>query len=143
MAETRKGGGSLPGSKAGMPVRLLVWLALLNAVLLYGVVSFLVARPAAEPSPIPAGLFPALGVLLAAAAVFSPRFLPDSSPSRDSEGRSAPAVGIRTKEFVMWALDESVAVVGLVAALLGGDPKLVVPYVVVGAGLLVLHRPKG
>jgi hypothetical protein len=126
-----------------MPVRLLVWLALLNAVLLYGVVSFLVARPAASPPPIPGGLFPALGVLLAVASVLSPRFLRDPAPSRDSEGRRSTLAGIRTREFVRWALDESVAVVGLVAALLHGDPKLVVPYVVVAAGLLVLHRPRG
>lgn len=143
MAETQGEGRPSPGAGPALPVRLLVWLAMLNAVVLYGVVAFLVARPEAGAPGVPIGLFPALGALLGAAALLSPRFLPEPDPERDSQGAARRPAGIRTKEFVIWALDESVAVVGLVAALVLGNPRMAIPYVLAGAALLVLHRPRG
>jgi len=142
MAATQGGGGSRPGDSPTLPVQLLVWLALLNAVVLYGVVAFLVARPVDELPAIPGGLFPGLGVFLGAAALLGARFLPGSASGDDGE-RPRFTAGVRPRQIVTWALDESVAVVGLVAALLEGNPTRVIPYVVAAAALLLWHRPKG
>jgi hypothetical protein len=118
-----------------LPVRPIVWASMLVSVFLYGVVGYLVFHERPDPGPGPAWIWLTGAALLGAAAFVVPRFL---------EGKSVgPAGGstVRPPELVGWAMAESVAVLGLVWAALGGSREILIAFLVVAAVLLILQRP--
>jgi len=128
-----------PGAPAQGPVRMVMWLAMTASVFVYGAVAFVVAR-SMEPGPagLPVWLFPALSVGLATVAVVLHRKLGETQPRR----REEPASLVRPLEVQVWVLDETVAILGLVGALLTGNATGYVAYGVASLILLVLHRPQ-
>jgi hypothetical protein len=121
------------------PIRQIIWLAFMAAVLMYAAVGYVMVKDAQTPiAEVPGWLFPALGVALAAAALFVPGLLAGSAPpAREGVVLISPA------ELVAWALDEAVALVGLVAVLLGRSFSSSLLYFLVAWVLLWIHRPRG
>ena len=108
----------------------MIWISLLSAVAVYGIVGFTIATPAEDlDPPVPEGLWYGMAVVLGLAAFLAPRFLRERSPG-------LPA------DLLSWALDESIAVVGLVAVFLGLPTGIFVVFLVASWLLLVWHRPR-
>ena len=125
-------------SPSGAPTRMILWLAFVVAVVIYGVVGFMVAGEGyggAGSAAIPGWLFPVVGLFLAVASLLLPSFL---------SGRELPSGGapVGGADIVTWAMDESVAIVGLVTKFLGVDADYFPLYLAASAVLLVIHRPK-
>ncbi len=124
-------GGPVP------PLPLLMWVAFMAAVLLYGVAGFALAgRVDASAPAVPRWLFPAAALLMTVMAVFAPRFLGGRAP--------ANAPGPRTVDpgrLIAWAFDEAVALLGLVSVLVGAPTSTLVLYLLASWALLWLHRP--
>ena len=120
------------------PVRRIIWLAFMAAVLMYAAVGYAMVKQAETPvAAIPGWLFPALGAALAAAAIFIPGLLAGNAPTaRDGVVLITPA------ELVAWALDEAVALVGLVAVLVGRGFSGSLLYFLASWVLLWIHRPR-
>ncbi len=122
-----------------MTIRTVIWLAFMAAVFMYGGVGYVVPAAAgyggAGSASIPAWFFPVVGLLLAVAALLLPTFL---------SGRqlSTEAGTIGAGELMSWAMDESVAVVGLVTMFLGLNRELFPVYLAVSLVLLAIHRPR-
>lgn len=137
-----RGGGRGPGPGRGgggsPPVRRIIWFAFMAAVLMYAAVGYVMVSDAEmHAAEIPGWLFPALGALLAAAALFVPGLLAGTAP-RAQEG----VVLISPGELVAWALDEAVALVGLVSVLLGRSFSGAFLYFIAAWLLLWFHRPR-
>lgn len=113
----------------------ILWAALLASQVVYVLVA-LSAEPVAFglPGALPLGL----GVVAAFVAVLADLFYRRAT----RVGRGAPR---RPHEaaLVAWALDELIALLGLALALLGFAGSTWAGFSVVGAVLLVLHRPPG
>lgn len=128
----------------------IIWLALLISVLLYGVLA-MVVRPAEQPLSGTPAIFVlhviAIPALLGAYLV--PKFLDrgaadealrDAMTTPPSDNPSVPPklfVGL----IARWAMLESVAIFGLMAALLGGDPRLFFPLGIVSVAGMLLSYP--
>jgi hypothetical protein len=116
------------------PVRRLIWFAFLIAVVIYGVVGYVLGARSGMEVRVPGTVWLALAVACGAAAILAPRFMPTPS--------GPPASGASTRDLVVWALDESIAVIGLVSVLLGASTETLVVYVAASLVLLLLHRPR-
>ena len=122
-----------------MSPRTVIWLAFMMAVFIYGVVGYVVpveeGYGGAGSASIPAWFFPVMGLFMAVAALLVPTFL---------SGREVSAGGgaLDGRELISWAMDESVAIVGLVTMFLGLNRELFPAYLAVSLVLLVVHRPR-
>jgi hypothetical protein len=127
--------GNAPSSGGGEPpIRRILWISFLFAVVAYGVVGYLLFAPAiSSPRVLPDWVWGVIAVVLAGAAVWLPGNLP--------LGTARTPSGLRTAEVVGWSLAESVAVVGLISIALGGGRVYLVAYLVVAAAILWLKRP--
>lgn len=120
--------------------RRILWFAMLSSLVIYAVVAFVVVgkvggAPAA--AGLPPWLFPVVaGAIALTALLLHPRLAGSESPRREA----APMVPVG--ELVVWTLDESVAVIGLVATFLTETAQFYVAYAVVAAFLLWAHRPR-
>jgi hypothetical protein len=128
----------------------LIWVAFVLAVVVYAPLPWLVissgADSAAQPPPgLRSGLrFAALGA--GASSFVAKRWW---MHSLTAAMQSSTAVGaaaaiwtrLRAGCLVVWALSESVALIGLASALIGRRPLEVVPMTVAALLLLYLHRP--
>jgi len=117
----------------GVPIRTILWFSFVFAVFIYGLVGVFVAAPGEVRLPgwvlpLVAGVFVVLALLL---------------PGRISVGPARTEGSPSPSEIITWALDEMVAIVGLLSVFLGGGWQGMVPYLVVSLALLVLHRPRG
>lgn len=119
-----------------MPVRRLVWVAMLLAVAMYGVVGFLALREPVGSSPVPGWAWFAAGVILGAGAFWVPRVLNDKAVSRPA------GQALRMDEILGWALAESLAILGLVQVILGGPRSTLVGFLVASAVILILQKPR-
>ena len=138
--------GRRPARGTPLPPRSALWIgwgAMALAVVTYAGVGLVVAE--GHP-PVAAGLPVWLLPALAAAAAFAAVLLqlrrtiagdPDGAPS------AVTARSALTGAVVVWALDDAVAIIGLVALLTGAAPRLFAIYLAAALALLVLHRPRG
>jgi len=124
---------------------MMVWAIMVGSVFFYGGVAFLVAGGmngagvwAGNPG-VPVWLFPLLAFVAAWAAVLVRQRLAEASPPRNPSAQEQAALFQRS--IVVWAVDESVAVLGLVAVFLGSPATHFVAYGVVSLLLLFWHRP--
>lgn len=126
-----RGGGQPPGT------RWFIWLAMATAPLMYGVVLALVlpALEIADGPVVPVWVFGVAAMVMVWVSTLVRR-----QWGADSGTRGVAAVP--PMMIVTWALDESVAVLGLVAVLLGSPLATYVPFGVIALGLLWLHRPQ-
>lgn len=120
-----------------VPLRQLVWIAMLIAVAMYGVVGFLALREPVGPSPVPGWIWFAIGVVLGAGAFWLPRVMDEKAVARPT----GPRV-LRMNELLGWALGESLAIVGLVQVILGGPRSTLVGFLVASAVILILQKPR-
>ena len=120
-------------------MRRLVWLAMIVSMVVYGAVAFVVTGAVERPdAALPSWLLPVLAGLLAVTAVLLyPRLTAEDEANRR---RREDRVVIRPGEIAVWALDEAVAILGLVAAFLSGTAQFYVVYGVVAIFLLLTHR---
>jgi hypothetical protein len=105
------------------------WFAFLAAVAIYGVVGYIVSPKV--PEPVPGWLGAGAGAVFVGLSLLLPRLM-----------AGAGGAAVSTAEFVQWASDESVAVVGLVMRMLGRPWNELLAYLAVSALLLWLHRPR-
>jgi hypothetical protein len=113
----------------GVPPFKLLWLPMVAAVLIYGVVAFLIA----DGDPKPLG---PLATVLPVAALFT------GGTAYFIRSRIDPSENPMMGSLVVWCLDEGVAVIGLVAAILSNTAQSYVAYGAVALCLLLLHRPR-
>jgi F0F1-type ATP synthase membrane subunit c/vacuolar-type H+-ATPase subunit K len=137
------------GQAAEDPARILrvMWLAFASAPLLYGVVVLLRTRMAVPDAvPVVAVAGPVLIAVALAAALGSiwwrRRYLDQVATRRAS---APPAVELvaaqRLACLVAWAMSETVAIAGLVLALLSANPRAYPPFLAASLALFYLHRP--
>jgi len=120
-----------------VPLRRLVWVAMLLAVAMYGVVGFLALPERTGSSPVPGWIWFAVGVVLGAAAFWVPRVLDNKAVSRPAGPQA-----LRMDEILGWALAESLAILGLVQVVLGGPRSTLVGFLVASAVILILQKPR-
>ncbi len=137
----RRGSGTGSGPA---PVRTVIWLAFMAAVLMYAVVGWALGGKTAVEAEIPGWLFPLVAAAIGVAALLAPGFLrrqpPPGSAPRPPEAPAPPAA-VAPAELIAWAFDEAVAVVGLVSVLVGGSRGAFAFYLLAAWVLLWLHRP--
>lgn len=124
----------------------IVWAAFLASQ-----AAFLVVALSLEPRglPPPRAVAVAFGVLAAFQAVLADLFfrraerLAAAPPGRGAPTEEARRPAALRRALVAWALDETIALLGLVLALLGASASTWGGFGVVAVVLLVLHRPRG
>ena len=119
------------GDASPAPNSMILWLAFVVAVLIYGVVGFVVPV-SSEAARLPGWIFPVIALILGISALLLPTFL-------SGRGQATTVTG----GIIAWAMDESVAVVGLVSVFLGASSTVFVAYLVGSWVLLWIHRPRG
>jgi hypothetical protein len=127
----------------------ILWFALMMSVAIYGGVSFIIAsqgNEAAAPLALPPFVFPVLAVMSAVAAVVLYRQFtsPDRIRALVSQSRSVEQVPqlVLTASILRWALFESVAIYGLVLAIMSRSFEAFLPYGIVAIGLQAMSPPR-
>ena len=120
---------------------LAVWFAMLGSVVFYAGVVFFVGSARVEGPVLPWWPFAVAAIVCAWLAFLFHRGIGERSRS---ERRAAEAASPLVDPVLIrvWALDEAVGVIGLVAALFGGGISVFVPFGVAALALLFLHRPR-
>ena len=121
----------MPDEKAQLKI---LWFALLMSIVLYGVIAFLIVPMGTQTFN---ALFanPTILILhLAGLAVFATSFLIPSI---------LKTTNVRTTSIIRWAMIESAAVFGLLAAFLGQDVRLFLPLGALAIAGMVLAYPRG
>lgn len=119
----------------------IIWASLFFSIVLYGIIAFIVVRPASDveltsflSSPIAIALHVlALGMLMLSVVL---------PPVIAAKGASSAAAAERTAWVVRWALIESVAVLGLMLAFLLRDPRAFLLLGIVSAAAMLLAYPR-
>src|SRR3989442_289770 len=114
--------------ESGSATRKILWLSFLIAIVIYGVVGYLVFAQGGGRMAVPGWLWPLLAVGAAVAAFVVPPRISDALPGPDAFLRPAEVVG--------WALAETVAILGLLSVALGGPRQPLIAYLVVAAVIL-------
>ena len=113
----------------------LIWLALLMSIVLYGVIAFVIV-PVGEQSFDAAFADPVILVLhLAGLGMLAMSFAAASVFRKRSN--------LRTASIIRWAMIESAAVFGLLAAFLGQDVRVFLPLGALAVAGMVLAYPRG
>ena len=102
---------------------------MMAAVVIYGVVAFFAVQGEPKSLGSLAVALPVAALFIAGTALWLRSRMDGSSPSL-------------IRDLVVWCVDEGVAIVGLVAAMLSNNPNAFLPYGVASLVLLVLHRPQ-
>lgn len=124
-----------------------VWAALLLSQFGYGALAYTGPGRIAPAGDLPLlpWVFAALALCAAGAAhAFWRRATPSSPSPVVPAPPSASGAGARIAlplRIVTWALDESIALLGLVLALLGHAPAVWLPFFAVALAAMFLHRP--
>jgi len=121
------------------PVRQVQWFAMTGSVFVYALVAFFVTRGGVERSTVvsPWLLAGVAAVVAVAGLVLYRRVAEDAAAKPDRDPHL-----IRPMEMAVWALDDAVAVLGVVGALVSGSFTLVPVHTLVALVLLALHRPR-
>ena len=118
-----------------------IWMAMFLATFFYAVVAFVVKGQGSEiASSLTGWVLPVIAAGAGVAAFFFPRLFPEPT-ERTRDGAPVPAMP--TRSIIIWAMDESVTVIGLVSVFLGAPPTHIVFYMLGSWFLLWLHRPRG
>jgi hypothetical protein len=117
-----------------------VWFAMLGSILFYGGVAAFLGADLDAPR-LPWWPFAVAAAVCAWLALLFQRSIAEESRS-ERRAREETPVLVDPRRIRVWALDEAVGVVGLVAALFGGGLATFVPFGLAAAGLLVMHRPR-
>jgi hypothetical protein len=130
----------------GQELRILriVWLAFLGSLVMYAAVLLVLpgGTPAAEElASVLRPFFTLVAVGIGVASFIVKRLALAAPASATAPASTDDAARLRAACIVAWALSEGVAVLGLVLGFLGGRAADFVPYGVVAALLLYLHRP--
>lgn len=124
-----------------------IWGALVYAILLYlGVAFFLVRTSAASPEllTVVAGLTILLSIISCAMSILVWIKLlraPLQSGTLDLQSESG-FQRYQTLSIITWALDETIAIFGLVLVVMSGVIYYAVPFCVISLVLLILQRPQ-
>ncbi len=141
----------------------IIWAALAASVLMYILVAFqITAKAESSGAADPVILYALAGVAVCmAVTTFALRLvlLGDERLLSPPSGRAPATPGVpapesaeeslalaaveryRTGLIVLWALSESVALLGLVAAIVGRRFAVIVPFAAVSLALQIVHRP--
>ncbi|MCB9479939.1 MAG: hypothetical protein H6684_13630 [Deltaproteobacteria bacterium] len=140
------GASSGPQAPANM-TPWIMWYSLLMAVVIYAVVAFVVApnnqNAGSETPQILTLVLGAVSVSIAAMALFViPRLAPAMRENaRKSRGEDGVKGAFLTYCILRWALVESIAIFGLVIAILSGEPINGMPFIAGSFVLMVLLMP--
>jgi hypothetical protein len=124
-----------------------IWSAMVYSILIYlGVAYFLVrSTSAASPEFVPAfAIFTIFLALLSVGMSIVIRMKLLSGPMQEGKLDLASPQGMQkyqTISIISWALDETIAIFGLVLVVISGVFYYAIPYCVVSLVLLALHRP--
>lgn len=117
-----------------------LWIALMLSQAIYGLVALLVAEPRD-------GVVAAMPLVLGAVGVASGVGAHLSWRRATGAGRALHAEPVRLADrfrgyLIAWVLDESIAVFGLMLALLGFPSTTWAPFLAAGMALMLVHRPR-
>ena len=117
-----------------------LWIALMLSQAIYGLVALLVAEPRD-------GVVAAMPLVLAAVGVASGVGAHLSWRRATGAGRALHAEPVRLADrfrgyLIAWVLDESIAVFGLMLALLGFRSTTWAPFLAAGMARMLVHRPR-
>ena len=125
-------------------VRRLVWSSMLFATVLYATLGLTVFRAAAPSAVTGLPLLPIFAgaslVLAVAAVMLRGRLFDRVSGMSPSDPLRTPA--LMQASIVPGALDEMIAVLGYVLAMVGRPPLQWLPFCAAGFALLMLHAPR-
>ena len=132
-----------------LPVIRIVWLALVVAIVIYGVLAFVIP-PQAGTARTGFGnqtvliLYVAAALVLLTAVVF-PRIMRRSAAANRDHTSSTQASAISQRAWVAnvirWALLEAIAILGLMASMIDGSPMLFLPLGLIAAAGMILSYP--
>jgi hypothetical protein len=127
----------------------ILWFALMMSVCIYGGVSFIIASQGDEATSelgLPSFVFPLLSVAAVAAGVVLYRQLtsPDRLRALVNQQRSVEQVPghVLTASILRWALFESVAIYGLVLAIMSHSFEAFLPYGIVAIAFQAMSPPR-
>lgn len=125
----------------------IVWWSLLSALVVYGVVAFVIAPAIGPrenmPTPVLAGVFGVVAVTTGLASIFvRGRALVGPIRSGALDPRSPEGLQRAAAPYIAClVLAESVGLFGLVLAMLSGRPGFALPFLAGAFALMVVHRP--
>ena len=122
----------------------LVWIAMLGAIVVYGVSCVLIVGRAEISVEAPERFrigFTVAGIVLGASSIWWWRHFLSADSAPDGTATAMQFTQFQTHSVVVWALSDAVAACGLVLACLVRSFQEFLPFGVAGAVLLVRHHP--
>jgi hypothetical protein len=122
----------------------IIHLALIASVVIYGGIAFAIsAQPTATPHQRPGDLllYVLAGVAATVLVVVAPMMHRTLMPPPDE--RDAKVDKVRSASIVTWALCESAAINGLIAALLYREPLYYLPFGAAAIAGMIVFAPRG
>ena len=123
----------------------LIWMWMLGAVAAYGAVCFIALRTAEMDGgggpELLHNVFTVAAIVVGALSVWWWRHFLSADPASAGVDNGMGFSQFQTHSFIVWALSEAVAIVGLMLAFVLRSFQEFVPFGVAGAALLVMHHP--